>query len=46
MLVLDTDPAGRNDALNPAELLLAALSACKLKKLSVCSPFSDSNYTA
>jgi uncharacterized OsmC-like protein len=27
-LTLDTALAGRNDALNPAELLLAALSAC------------------
>lgn len=30
-LVVDTDPAGRADALNPAELLLGALAACILK---------------
>jgi uncharacterized OsmC-like protein len=28
---LDTDPAGRADAFNPAELLLAATAACMLK---------------
>lgn len=30
-LLADTDPAGRTDALNPAELLLGALAACILK---------------
>lgn len=30
-LTADTDPAGRSDALNPAELLLGALAACILK---------------
>jgi len=30
-LVVDTDPAGRADALNPAEMLLGALAACILK---------------
>lgn len=30
-LVVDTDLAGRADALNPAELMLAALAACILK---------------
>ena len=30
-LTLDTALAGRRDALNPAELLLAALSACMIK---------------
>jgi uncharacterized OsmC-like protein len=30
-LIADTDPAGRPDAFNPAELLLAALAACLLK---------------
>jgi uncharacterized OsmC-like protein len=30
-LVVDTDPAGRADALNPAELLLGSLAACILK---------------
>ena len=28
---LDTDPAGRTDAFNPAELLLAATAACMIK---------------
>ncbi len=35
---LDTDLAGRADALNPAELLLAALSACLLKSLERVAP--------
>lgn len=30
-LVIDTGMAGRSDALNPVELLLAALSACMIK---------------
>jgi uncharacterized OsmC-like protein len=30
-LVLDTDMAGRDDAFNPAEMLLASLAACLLK---------------
>lgn len=30
-LVLDTDVAGRSDAFNPAELLLAAVAACMIK---------------
>lgn len=30
-LVLDTDLAGRDDAFNPAEMLLASLAACLLK---------------
>jgi uncharacterized OsmC-like protein len=30
-IVLDTDMAGRSDAFNPAELLLASLAACILK---------------
>lgn len=30
-IVLDTDRAGRADAFNPAELLLASLAACILK---------------
>ena len=30
-VVLDTDPAGRQDAMNPVELLLSALAACMLK---------------
>lgn len=30
-ITLDTDTAGRSDAFNPAELLLASLAACMLK---------------
>ena len=30
-LVLETDMAGRDDAFNPAEMLLASLAACLLK---------------
>jgi len=30
-IVLDTDMAGRSDAFNPAEMLLASLAACMLK---------------
>lgn len=30
-IVLDTDMAGRDDAFNPAEMLLASLAACTLK---------------
>jgi len=35
---LDTDLAGRPDAFNPAELLLAALSACMLKGIERVVP--------
>ncbi|HWL62280.1 MAG TPA: OsmC family protein [Steroidobacteraceae bacterium] len=37
-LALDTDLAGRRDALNPAELLLAALAACMLKGIERVTP--------
>lgn len=37
-LVLDTDLAGRRDALNPAEPLLAALAACMLKSIERVTP--------
>lgn len=37
-LVLDTDLAGRRDALNPAELLLAALAACMIKGIERVAP--------
>ena len=36
--MLDTDLAGRRDALNPAELLLAAVSACLLKGIERIAP--------
>ena len=35
---LDTDLAGRRDAFNPAELLLAALSACMIKGIERVTP--------
>jgi uncharacterized OsmC-like protein len=37
-ITLDTDLAGRKDALNPAELLLAALAACMLKGIERVTP--------
>lgn len=37
-LTMDTDLAGRRDALNPAELLLGALAACMLKSIERVTP--------
>lgn len=37
-VVLDTDPAGRQDAMNPVELLLSALAACMLKGIERVTP--------
>jgi uncharacterized OsmC-like protein len=37
-LTLDTGIAGRSDAFNPAELLLAALSACMIKGIERIAP--------
>ena len=37
-IVLDTDLAGRVDAFNPAELLMAALAACMLKSIERVAP--------
>lgn len=37
-LVLDTDVAGRIDAFNPAELLLASLAACIMKGIERVTP--------
>lgn len=37
-VTLDTDLAGRDDAFNPAELLLAALAACILKGIERVAP--------
>lgn len=37
-LPLDTDLAGNPDAFNPAELLLAALSACMIKGIERVTP--------
>lgn len=37
-LLADTDPAGRTDAFNPAELLLAAVAACMMKGIERVTP--------
>ncbi len=37
-IALDTDLSGRQDALNPAELLLAAVAACMLKGIERVMP--------
>lgn len=37
-IALDTDPAGNPEAFNPAELLLAALSACIVKSIERVAP--------
>ncbi len=37
-VTLDTDLAGRRDAMNPVELLLAALAACMLKGIERVVP--------
>ena len=37
-ITLDTSTAGRSDAFNPAELLLAALSACMIKGIERVAP--------
>jgi len=37
-ITLDTDLAGRRDAFNPAELLLAAISACMIKGIERVAP--------
>jgi len=37
-IMLDTDLAGRLDAFNPAELLLAALAACMIKGIERVTP--------
>jgi len=42
-LVLDTDLAGRPDAFNPAELLLAALAACMIKGIERVTPILHFN---
>ncbi|MBU4530509.1 MAG: OsmC family protein [Hoeflea sp.] len=40
-IVLDTDMAGRDDAFNPAEMLLASLAACMLKGAERVAPMLD-----
>jgi uncharacterized OsmC-like protein len=37
-IILDTDLAGRRDAMNPVELLLSALAACMLKGIERVAP--------
>ncbi|MDW5317484.1 OsmC family protein [Rhizobium sp. PL01] len=37
-IVLDTDMAGRPDAFNPAELLLASVAACMIKGIERVTP--------
>jgi uncharacterized OsmC-like protein len=37
-VILDTDLAGRDDALNPVELLLSALAACIIKGIERVAP--------
>ena len=37
-ILLDTDPAGRRDAMNPVEVLLSALAACMLKGIERMVP--------
>ena len=37
-ITLDTDVNGRSDAFNPAELLLAALTACMIKGIERVTP--------
>lgn len=41
ILTLDTDLAGRPDAFNPAELLLASIAACMLKGIERVMPVLD-----
>jgi uncharacterized OsmC-like protein len=40
-ITLDTDTAGRPDAFNPAELLLAAIAACMIKGIERVTPMLD-----
>lgn len=44
-LVIDTSMAGRIDALNPVELLLAALAACILKGIERVAPTLDFTFS-
>ena len=44
-LVIDTSLAGRLDALNPVELLLAALAACMLKGIERIAPTLDFKFS-
>jgi len=42
-ITLDTDLAGRVDAFNPAELMMAALAACVLKSIERVTPILKFN---
>lgn len=44
-LVIDTSLAGRIDALNPLELLLASLAACILKGIERVAPTLDFSFS-
>lgn len=44
VLQLDTSSAGRTDAFNPVELLLAAVSACMIKGVARVAPFLGFDY--
>jgi len=43
-LLIDTALAGRPDALNPAELLLAALAGCMIKGIERVAPMLDFSF--
>lgn len=43
-LVLDTDVKGRDDAFNPAELLLASVAACMIKGAERVAPMIHFNF--
>ncbi len=43
-LEIDTALAGRRDALNPAELLLAALAGCMIKGIERVAPMLDFSF--
>jgi uncharacterized OsmC-like protein len=40
-VILDTDLAGRDDAMNPVELLLSALAACIIKGIERVAPMIE-----
>lgn len=44
-LAVDTDVAGRTDAFNPAELLLAALAGCIARGIERVAPMLQFRYT-
>lgn len=43
-ITLDTDVNGRDDAFNPAELLLAAVAACMIKGIERIAPINKFDY--